>query len=86
MKENVNREEDRVARLIQAKVDAMRKEENKLKYLNLGYITLPPEIGLHVRPKGGQTIVGVHYLEREREREREREQYIKGQVSSSTRV
>src|SRR5690625_172196 len=60
LKEDIHREEDRVASLEETKVDAMREKEYKLGDLNLGDVPFPPQVRLHLRTKGCQAIVGVH--------------------------
>ena len=60
---DVVREKVGVALLENGKVNAIGKEKHKLANLNLSDISFPPEIGLHVRAKRCQPIVGVHYLE-----------------------
>ena len=55
----------RIASLIDEKIHSVEEYEDKLDDLNLRDVPLPPEILLHVRTEGGQTVVGVHYLWKE---------------------
>ena len=51
-----------VAGLEGDKGEADDDEDGELDDLNLGDVPLPPEVRLHVGPKGGQAVVAVHDL------------------------